>query len=107
MIERRRRRSKKMHEAMTRYLEALRRERGLNAVALAGEEGELIAGSGDVDLEWMGALGASRRCHQLQWEHHTLHVQPLEINALTLYLVAAGAPLNDERALQGIRRILR
>ena len=105
MIDRRLRRSEKMHEAMTRWLEVLRLKRGLSAVALASEQG-FIAGSGDVDLEWMGALGASRRCNELEWNEHTLFVQPVELEQLTLYLVATEARINDEAALQGIRRIL-
>lgn len=105
MIDRRLRRSEKMHEAMTRWLETLRLERGLNAVALSTDQG-FIAGSGDVDLEWMGTVGASRRCNELEWNGHTLHVQPLEVRRLTLYLVATGARIDDEAALHGIRRIL-
>ena len=94
-----------MHEAMTRWLESLRRERGLSAVALSSAEG-FIAGSGDVDLEWMGLLGASRRRKEVEWNGHTLHVQPIEVPRLTLYLVATGARISDEGALHGIRRIL-
>ena len=105
MTERRLRRSKKMHEAMTRYLETLRRARGINALALSSENG-FIAGSGDVDLEWMGTLGASRRLRVLEWENQTLHVHPVEINSETLYLVAMGAAVTDESAIEGIRRIL-
>ncbi len=106
MIERRLRRSEKTHLAMSHYLEALRLKRGLDAVALATEEGFFIAGAGNVDLEWMGALGVSSRRRQLEWDEHTLHVHPVEVNELTLYLVAAGQPVSDESALSGIRRIL-
>ncbi len=106
MTERRLRRSEKTHLAMAHYLESLRVKRGLDAVALATEEGFFIAGAGNVDLEWMGALGASSRCSQLEWDEHTLHVHPVEVNELTLYLVAAGQPVRDETALRGIRRIL-
>ena len=105
MNERRVHRSKKLHEAMTRYLEALRHDRGIDALALSSEDG-FIAGSGNVDLEWMGALGASRRCRELEWDERTLHVQPLQINSETLYLVAMGSPVRDEGAMEGIRRIL-
>ncbi len=105
MTERRVRRSKKMHEAMSRYLEALRLTRGVEALALSSEAG-FIAGAGDGDLEWMGVLGASRRLRVLEWDDRELHVHPFEINAATLYLVAMGAPVSDEPAMQGIRRIL-
>ena len=105
MTERRVLRSKKMHEAMTRYLEALRRDRGIDALALSSEAG-FIAGSGDVDLEWMGTLGSSRRLRELDWDDRKLHVHPFEINSETLYLVGMGAPVTDEHAMQGIRRIL-
>ncbi|MFT3841808.1 MAG: hypothetical protein QM723_32760 [Myxococcaceae bacterium] len=104
--ERRKRRSDKTHLAVSHYLETLRTKRGLDAVALATEEGFFIAGAGDVDLEWMGALGASSRLRELEWDDHTLHVHPFEVNALTLYLVAAGKAVRDEIALKGIRRIL-
>jgi hypothetical protein len=106
MIERRLRRSEKTHLAMSHYLEALRARRGLDAVALATEEGFFIAGAGDVDLEWMGALGVSSRRRQLDWDDHTLHVQPIEVNALTLFLVSTDQPVADENAVSGIRRIL-
>jgi hypothetical protein len=33
-------------------------------------------------------------------------VHPFEINAQTLYLVAMGAPVSDDAAMEGIRRIL-
>jgi hypothetical protein len=106
MADRRKRRSEKTHLAMSHYLESLRTRRGLDAVALATEEGFFIAGAGNVDLEWMGALGASSRLRELEWDEHTLHVHPFEVNALTLYLVAAGKAVRDDVALRGIRRIL-
>jgi hypothetical protein len=104
--ERRKRRSDKAHLAVSHYLETLRVKRGLDAVALATEEGFFIAGAGNVDLEWMGALGASSRLRELEWDEHQLHVHPFEVNELTLYLVAAGKAVRDEVALKGIRRIL-
>ena len=54
----------------------------------------------------MGTLGSSRRLRELDWEDRKLHVHPFEINSETLYLVAMGAPVTDEHAMQGIRRIL-
>ncbi len=104
--ERRKRRSEKTHLAVSHYLETLRVKRGLDAVALATEEGFFIAGAGNVDLEWMGTIGASSRLRELEWDEHTLHVHPFEVNALTFYLVAAGKAVRDEVALKGIRRIL-
>ena len=104
-VDRRARRSNKMHVAMTRYLESLRLARGVEALALATERG-FIAGAGDADLEHIGLLGASRRLRELHWDDRTLHVHPFEINAQTMYLVAMGAPVQDEAAMEGIRRIL-
>ena len=105
MTERRVRRSKKMHEAMSRYLESLCKTRGIDALALSSERG-FIAGAGDADLEWMGVLGASRRLRTVEWDERQLHVHPFEINSQTLYLVAMGAEVNDDAAMQGLRRIL-
>ena len=106
MPDRRVRRSKKMHEAMTRFLEGLLAARGVEALALASEAG-FIAGAGEGDLEWMGLMGASRRLRELHWDDRKLHVHPFEINAETLYLVAMGSrAVSDDSAMQGIRRIL-
>jgi hypothetical protein len=60
MHERRTKRSSVPQEAASLFLEAARDRAGLTALALANEDGLLIAGvqrAGDLDLEWIGALG--------------------------------------------------
>jgi hypothetical protein len=105
MTERRIRRSALLTEAITRFLEAIRRARELDALALCSEHG-FIAGSGNVDLEWMGLQAAARKRSEMDWDTKRLHVEPVVVNHETLYLVAMGGEVRDEHAISGIMRIL-
>ena len=58
--ERRRHRSEVIPEAVSLYLEALAARSQASALALANEDGLLVAGTrGDYDLEGLAGLGAS------------------------------------------------
>lgn len=107
MTERRRRRSENLPEALRLYFAAVRQRTGLTALALTTDSGEFVAGSGDVDLEWMGTLGASRRARSLEWNGLTLHVTPLDENGVTMVLTTAGPLPPDQTVIEGIKRILR
>jgi hypothetical protein len=105
--ERRRRRSELAHEAITLFLESLREKAGLQAVALTTKDGLLLGAAGEkLDLEWMGALGASSARRSLKWEGTTLHVQPLALNDVELCLTSAGKPVPGTLLQAGLSRIL-
>jgi hypothetical protein len=107
MTERRSRRSQKLPEALRLYFAAVRQRTGLTALALTTDSGEFVAGSGEVDLEWMGSLGASRRARTLEWNDLTLHVTRLDENGVTMVLTSAGPLPPDEAVIEGIKRIMR
>lgn len=105
--ERRNRRSEKAHLALNLFLESLREREGIEAVAVTTEDGFLVAGVGETDVEWMGALGASSRRSTLKWEERTLHVQGVEVNGVAMYLTTAGKQLANASSVQvGFERIL-
>jgi hypothetical protein len=59
-IDRRRKRSDMIQEAAGLYLEALAERSRCKAIALASEEGLLVAGTGHgYDHEWIAALGVT------------------------------------------------
>jgi hypothetical protein len=104
--ERRRRRSGKLPEALKLYFTAVRQRTGSTALALTSDDGEFIAGVGEVDLEWMGSLGATRRLRTLEWNGLTLQVTRFEENGVGLVLTTAGATPPDD-VVEGIKRIMR
>lgn len=56
--ERRRRRSEMIQEAVRLYFEAVMERNRIKAMALANEDGLLVAGAGGgYDLEWLAVLG--------------------------------------------------
>lgn len=105
MIERRNRRTHKVTDAINHFLEALCLKRGLEAAALTTHDGFLIAGAGHLDVEWMGALGASTSKRSIDWENHSLHVSRFEVNDMPMCLTTAGAPVRDDGAVGSIMRI--
>lgn len=104
--ERRTRRSQQAHLALNLFLESLREREGLEALAVTTEDGFLVAGAGDTDVEWMGALGASSRRTMLAWEHRTLHVERVEVNRVPMYVTSAGRAANARSVQLGFERIL-
>jgi hypothetical protein len=106
--ERRKRRSEKAHLALNLYLEAIRESEGFKALAITTNDGFLVAGAGlqGTDVEWMGALGASARRKTLEWEDETLHVQPLEVNAVPMFITSTGRKVNAAAVKLGLERIL-
>lgn len=107
MTERRLRRSAKAHEAVSLYLESFREKAGIEAVALTTSDGLLIGGAGaQVDLEWMGALGAASKGPSLKWESRTLHVESLSVHAFDLCLTSTGRQVKAQILTEGLERIL-
>lgn len=94
-------------EAASRFLGNLKDRNELEAVALTTESGELIAGAGPLDLEWMGTVGASRQRAHLQWDGHALNVRRFTVNHVLLHLTTAGPPIDGLAAASGLQRILR
>lgn len=102
--ERRVSRSESSIEAVGLYFHSLCARSGLKAVALATEDGSLVAGAGKGDVEYMGAVGASSRLSTLEFDGHPLHVRRLEVNAVPMCLAMAGQDI--EEAVGAVRRIL-
>jgi hypothetical protein len=86
------------------YLDSLCAHGGLAAIALATEDGTLVAGAGKGDLEYMGILGATSRLSRLNWDGRELQVKRLEINSVPMCVVMDGQPFID--AVAGIQRLL-
>lgn len=104
--ERRTRRSEKAHLALNLFLESVRKAEGIEALAVTTEDGFLVAGVGETDVEWMGALGASARRSTFKWEEHTLHVQRLEVNRVPMFVTSAGRAAKAASLKVGFERIL-
>ncbi len=104
-MERRTRRSNRLHEALDHFLDALRLKRSLDAVALTTDDGLLIAGRGEVDLEELGALGSVRKTTG-PFGRRTLHVSRFDVNDVELCLTTVGAPVRDDAAIGSLMRIL-
>jgi hypothetical protein len=104
-MERRVHRSPQRQEALGLLLEVLRRRHELAAVSLSSQEGFLVAGAGDVDLERMAALAATSSGPSLQWDGRTLHVERFEQWGSSLCLATAGGHV-DGGVVADLRRIL-
>ena len=104
--ERRNQRSEKAHLALNLFLESMREREGLEALAVTTEDGFLVAGVGETDVEWMGALGASSRRSTFQWDDRTLHVQRVEVNRVPMYVTSAGRAASASAVQLGFERIL-
>ncbi|MGV3624505.1 MAG: hypothetical protein ACO1OB_27040 [Archangium sp.] len=104
--ERRVRRSEQSHQALNLFLESLREREGINSVAVTTEDGFLVAGAGNGDVEWMGALGASSKRQTLNWEKETLHVQKVEVNRVPMFLTSTNRRASAQSVQLGFERIL-
>ena len=104
--ERRMGRSEKAHLALNLFLESLRRAEGSTAVAVTTADGFLVAGVGETDVEWMGALGASSQRASLKWDEHTLHVERIEVNKVPMFVTSAGKKVKRWSVKTGFERIL-
>jgi hypothetical protein len=105
-IERRNQRSEKAHLALNLFLESIREREGIEALAVTTEDGFLVAGVGETDVEWMGALGASSKRSTLTWEERTLHVQRVEVNKVAMFVTSTGRPTATSSVKLGFERIL-
>ncbi|MBK7865162.1 MAG: hypothetical protein IPJ65_42510 [Archangiaceae bacterium] len=90
---------------LTEYLDSLCRHGGVEAIALATEDGTLVAGAGKGDVEYMGIIGATSRRTRLQTDGRELQVKWLEVNGINMCLTMAGQPPVD--AVAGIQRLLK
>ena len=106
MHNRRTRRTPSVVGAIRHYLEALCLKRGMEAASLTTDDGLMIAGAGHLDVEWMGALGASTSRRSFEFESRTMHVNRFVVNGVSLCLTTAGAPIRDDSALGSLRRII-
>jgi hypothetical protein len=104
-MERRVHRSPQRQEALGLLLETLRRKHDLAAVALASQEGFLVAGAGEVDLERMAAHAATSGGPTLVWDGRTLQVERFEQWGSSLCLATTGGNL-DRGVVNDVRRIL-
>jgi hypothetical protein len=93
------------HVEVSKYLETLCAQQGLQAVALATEDGMLVAGAGKGDVEYMGAVGAQSRLKRLSFDGQVLHVHHLEVNGVPMCLTLAGEDRPD--AVPAIERMLK
>jgi hypothetical protein len=117
--ERRKNRSDVPQEAARLYLEAVAEQNNIRAVALAGEDGLLVAGTqGDVDLAELAALGAA--CAKGDGEDERtdalmdkvvkdddLYASSVAIGDETFYLTSVGARVRSVKSTtSALARIL-
>jgi hypothetical protein len=97
--ERRQCRSSSPGQAVGLYLQSVARRAGMRAIALADEQGLLVAGSGDDQvLEQLAAVGAAREADAGPWRELLLEVAgdsvfkgyPLNIGGLCFCIAALG-----------------
>ncbi|MBI5071236.1 MAG: hypothetical protein HZB56_23715 [Deltaproteobacteria bacterium] len=104
-MERRVHRSPHRQEALGLLLESLRKRQDLEAVALSTQDGLLVAGAGEVDLERMAALAPNSNGPTMPWGARTLHVERFDQWGTWLYLATAGGSVG-RATLADLRRIL-
>jgi hypothetical protein len=102
-IERRKKRSSDPIRAAELYFEASRRQARAKAVALAGDDGLVISGSGPNDVVAEIAALASSRARG----GDPLHSAAIEIDGMQLRLTSlGGTPIPVREASAAISRIL-
>jgi hypothetical protein len=104
MEERRTNRSTVRQHALTLFLEEARQRLGTVALALTSPDGLFIAGSGEGDLEELGALGAGGR---KTWNGHGLHVLEFTAAGEALTVTAAGRQVPAGELEAGLERIIK
>ena len=105
-MERRRNRSPMRHEAMASYLDSLRQQQQLGAVGLVTEEGLLVAGAGEGDLDRLARVAASSHGRSARWDEEMVHVHRFEALGVPLLLASTGKAVKGPQPLQRISRIL-
>lgn len=110
MIERRNKtRTTEPTRAMVLFLEAERHRAASEAIAVTTANGTLIAGVGrdkQVDVEYLGQLGASRRQARFEWDDKPVHVDLVQVGSVPLVLTSIGRPVNVAHVQGGLSRIL-
>lgn len=117
-FERRKARSSNRHEAVRLYLEANAQRAGVRAAALSDEDGFLIGGVGDVDLEILAAIGpvfvngaplrpaVEERVDSVV-QNHDLYASSIQVGNHRLVLTSIGARFPEHRrAEKAFQRIL-
>ncbi len=106
--ERRTLRSNSAYGAAQLLLETVRIRIGSSALALTTHDGLLVAGAGrNVDLEGIGAIGASCHKAQVNWGGHALQISSFVVNGARLFVTAAGAKSPIPSMEPDLARILR
>lgn len=117
-FERRKARSNNRTEAVRLYLEANAEKAGVRAAVLSDEDGLLIGGVGDVDLEVLAAVGPvfvsgaplrsslEERVDSVV-KNHDLYASAITVGANRLVLTSLGARFPEQRrAERAFERIL-
>ena len=69
----------------------------MDGVALANEDGLLVAGAGEIDLDWLAAVGASAKRPMHPWGGgRAVHVRRMRVRSENVYLASSGAQTDDE-----------
>ncbi len=117
-FERRKTRSSNRTEAVRLYLEANAARAGVKAAVLSDEDGLLIGGVGDVDLEILAAVGpvfvgGARLTPSIEQridevvKNHDLYASSISIGDTKLVLTSLGARFPEQRrAERAFERIL-
>lgn len=110
--ERRRKRSDMVQEAVRLYFEAVMERSRIKAMALANEEGLLVAGAGGgYDHEWLAALGVANNKEQVEdmvqeiSRGEGIVSWDVPIHGRTLRLSAVGRTRMDEDTSIALSRI--
>lgn len=106
MKERRTRRSDSPYEALTLFLDSVRRKTKVKAISLTDDTGLLVTGAGDADIESIGAVGAASQTARLESEEGELHTRDVTLPWARLRLTTLGAALRGRDVEAGIQRIL-
>jgi len=116
-VERRKNRSEVVHEALALYLQAVAERAGVKAIAVANEDGFLIAGAGGgFNHEWLAALGSVSTGEERSGTVGSLiedvtggeafFASSLSIFGRRLYLSSVGARVSEKELTPGLCRIL-
>lgn len=83
---------------------------GVRAAVVASDEGTLLGGVGDEDLDALAAVGSAvnagqdvaGRCEQRGWAGQALFTQRLNIGERSFVVASLGAPLEAASAVDGL-----
>jgi len=107
MAERRSNRSQNPRQALHLFLDAQRKRLGAQAITVANERGELVAGSGS-DLRRVASVGTrvDQDAEGSAWLSRSVATWRLRVDGRYLVVTAMGSKVIVELG-EGVRRILR